>query len=94
VLGDEHGGLHRSVTPQGRGAERGRLVLQPVVHKALLQGLQAGECPHGELACPQGWDLSSSVPLQNQEIAEQLLYMLSKSVKLEELVLENSGLRG
>lgn len=30
----------------------------------------------------------------NQEIAEQLLYMLSKSVKLEELVLENSGLRG
>ncbi|XP_048814678.1 capping protein, Arp2/3 and myosin-I linker protein 2 isoform X3 [Lagopus muta] len=30
----------------------------------------------------------------NQEIAEQLLYMLSKSVMLEELVLENSGLRG
>ncbi|NXC43563.1 CARL2 protein, partial [Penelope pileata] len=29
----------------------------------------------------------------NQEIAEQLLYMLSKSVTLEELVLENSGLR-
>uniref|UniRef100_A0A669QQ32 Capping protein regulator and myosin 1 linker 2 n=1 Tax=Phasianus colchicus TaxID=9054 RepID=A0A669QQ32_PHACC len=28
------------------------------------------------------------------EIAEQLLYMLSKSVMLEELVLENSGLRG
>lgn len=34
------------------------------------------------------------MPLQNQEIAEQLLYMLSKSVTLEELVLENSGLRG
>ncbi|XP_021263663.1 capping protein, Arp2/3 and myosin-I linker protein 2 isoform X2 [Numida meleagris] len=30
----------------------------------------------------------------NQEIAEQLLYMLSKSVTLEELALENSGLRG
>ncbi|XP_065589470.1 capping protein, Arp2/3 and myosin-I linker protein 2 isoform X2 [Cyrtonyx montezumae] len=30
----------------------------------------------------------------NQEITEQLLYMLSKSVTLEELVLENSGLRG
>ncbi|XP_067390497.1 capping protein, Arp2/3 and myosin-I linker protein 2 [Emydura macquarii macquarii] len=29
----------------------------------------------------------------NQEISEQLLYMLSKSVKLEELVLENSGLK-
>ncbi|NXK49419.1 CARL2 protein, partial [Chauna torquata] len=29
----------------------------------------------------------------NQEIAEQLLYMLSKSVTLEELALENSGLR-
>ncbi|KAM8799266.1 capping protein, Arp2/3 and myosin-I linker protein 2 [Eudromia elegans] len=29
----------------------------------------------------------------NLEISEQLLYMLSKSVKLEELVLENSGLR-
>ncbi|XP_064242447.1 capping protein, Arp2/3 and myosin-I linker protein 2 [Passer domesticus] len=29
----------------------------------------------------------------NQEISEQLLYMLSKSVALEELVLENSGLR-
>ncbi|KAM9227917.1 LOW QUALITY PROTEIN: capping protein, Arp2/3 and myosin-I linker protein 2 [Leptosomus discolor] len=28
-----------------------------------------------------------------QEISEQLLYMLSKSVKLEELVLENSGLK-
>uniref|UniRef100_A0A8C0F361 Capping protein regulator and myosin 1 linker 2 n=1 Tax=Bubo bubo TaxID=30461 RepID=A0A8C0F361_BUBBB len=28
----------------------------------------------------------------NQEISEQLLYMLSKSVTLEELVLENSGL--
>lgn len=32
-------------------------------------------------------------PLQNQEIAEQLLYMLSKSVTLEELALESSGLR-
>lgn len=32
-------------------------------------------------------------PPQNQEIAEQLLYMLSKSVTLEELALENSGLR-
>lgn len=31
--------------------------------------------------------------LQNQEISEQLLYMLSKSVMLEELVLENSGLK-
>ncbi|KAM3665251.1 LOW QUALITY PROTEIN: capping protein, Arp2/3 and myosin-I linker protein 2 [Ammospiza maritima maritima] len=30
----------------------------------------------------------------NQEISEQLLYMLSKSVTLEELVLENSGLKG
>lgn len=30
---------------------------------------------------------------QNQEISEQLLYMLSKSVTLEELVLENSGLK-
>nr|XP_021157063.1 capping protein, Arp2/3 and myosin-I linker protein 2 [Columba livia] len=29
----------------------------------------------------------------NQEISEQLLYMLSKSVMLEELVLENSGLK-
>ncbi|NXH79157.1 CARL2 protein, partial [Hydrobates tethys] len=29
----------------------------------------------------------------NQEISEQLLYMLSKSVTLEELVLENSGLK-
>ncbi|XP_074974351.1 capping protein, Arp2/3 and myosin-I linker protein 2 isoform X3 [Caretta caretta] len=29
----------------------------------------------------------------NLEISEQLLYMLSKSVKLEELVLENSGLK-
>ncbi|KAM6253160.1 capping protein, Arp2/3 and myosin-I linker protein 2 [Porphyrio hochstetteri] len=29
----------------------------------------------------------------NQEISEQLLYMLSKSVALEELVLENSGLK-
>ncbi|XP_009569535.2 capping protein, Arp2/3 and myosin-I linker protein 2 isoform X5 [Cuculus canorus] len=29
----------------------------------------------------------------NQEILEQLLYMLSKSVALEELVLENSGLK-
>ncbi|XP_058702014.1 capping protein, Arp2/3 and myosin-I linker protein 2 [Poecile atricapillus] len=29
----------------------------------------------------------------NQEISEQLLYMLSKSVSLEELVLENSGLK-
>ncbi|NXW50368.1 CARL2 protein, partial [Nyctiprogne leucopyga] len=29
----------------------------------------------------------------NQEILEQLLYMLSKSVTLEELVLENSGLK-
>ncbi|NXA42822.1 CARL2 protein, partial [Eudromia elegans] len=29
----------------------------------------------------------------NLEISDQLLYMLSKSVKLEELVLENSGLR-
>ncbi|NWS72027.1 CARL2 protein, partial [Crotophaga sulcirostris] len=29
----------------------------------------------------------------NQEILEQLLYMLSKSVMLEELVLENSGLK-
>lgn len=94
VLGDGCGGLQHSVTPQRRGAQRGRLVLQPVVHKALLQGLQAGECPHGELVCPQGWELSSFVPLQNQEIAEQLLYMLSKSVMLEELVLENSGLRG
>ncbi|NXT39207.1 CARL2 protein, partial [Pelecanoides urinatrix] len=32
-------------------------------------------------------------PCQNQEISEQLLYMLSKSVTLEELVLENSGLK-
>lgn len=32
-------------------------------------------------------------PCQNQEISEQLLYMLSKSVALEELVLENSGLK-
>nr|XP_030137945.3 capping protein, Arp2/3 and myosin-I linker protein 2 isoform X1 [Taeniopygia guttata] len=30
----------------------------------------------------------------NQEISEQLLYMLSKSVTLEELVLENCGLKG
>ncbi|NXN32089.1 CARL2 protein, partial [Nycticryphes semicollaris] len=29
----------------------------------------------------------------NQEISEQLLYMLSKSVTLEEMVLENSGLK-
>lgn len=34
------------------------------------------------------------LPCQNQEISEQLLYMLSKSVTLEELVLENSGLKG
>lgn len=33
------------------------------------------------------------LPFQNQEISEQLLYMLSKSVMLEELVLENSGLK-
>lgn len=33
------------------------------------------------------------LPCQNQEISEQLLYMLSKSVMLEELVLENSGLK-
>ena len=33
------------------------------------------------------------LPCQNQEISEQLLYMLSRSVTLEELVLENSGLK-
>lgn len=33
------------------------------------------------------------LPCQNQEISEQLLYMLSKSVTLEELALENSGLK-
>lgn len=33
------------------------------------------------------------LPCQNQEISEQLLYMLSKSVTLEELLLENCGLK-
>lgn len=83
------------VSPQGCGAERRGLVLQPVVHQALLQGLQAGECtrvpsPLSPTAVPGSERLC---PLQNQEIAEQLLYMLSKSVTLEELALESSGLR-
>lgn len=40
-----------------------------------------------------GFQKSFLFSLQNQEISEQLLYMLSKSVMLEELVLENSGLK-
>ncbi|NXD72165.1 CARL2 protein, partial [Eolophus roseicapillus] len=46
----------------------------------------------GMLGCPV-FHKGSLVPCQNQEISEQLLYMLSKSVTLEELVLENSGLK-
>lgn len=40
-----------------------------------------------------GFQKGFLLPCQNQEISEQLLYMLSKSVTLEELVLENSGLK-
>lgn len=68
-----------------------------MVYQTLLQGPAAGRDEEGwwkwEEKCPL-WSLVTA-PLcpQGSEVLEQVLHTLSKSGSLEELVLDNAGLK-
>lgn len=84
------------MSPQGPGGDRGVHGLQHLVHQTLLQ-----RSAHSESTSPLGlveqrqhsciWVVFFF--LKGSEVTEQVLHTVSKSSSLEEITLENTGLK-
>lgn len=85
------------MSPQGPGGDRGVHGIQHLVHQALLQ-----RSAHSESTSPLGLVEQRATFLhtgcfffflKGSEVTEQVLHTVSKSSSLEEITLENTGLK-
>lgn len=89
------------MSPQGPGGDRGVHGLQHLVHQTLLQrpansesrsllGLVEPHAPFMHMGC---FFFVVFFFLKGSEVTEQVLHTVSKSSSLEEITLENTGLK-
>lgn len=92
-----HSAVLHLLSSQWFGFSSGSSVLQPVVHKDLLQRPQTGTVDFSTVL-KAGFNQAEGLTLylccpQSVDVQQQLSFLLSRSPSLEELSLETSGLK-